>query len=169
MQPGPKSIKMLTYNIHLRPPGVKTNVSDHKDARLSMFGDFCLKQYDIIAFQELYSSGTSRQSKMVQFGRRYGFDYFSASPSKGLLKSAIDGGLLSVFFSIVSIVLSKSPIVKSEKITFKKGVGADKYVAKGALYAKISITPQLSMHVFNTHLQQSEVNTECDDPSTMVR
>lgn len=32
-----KSIKVLTYNLYMRPPPVKTNESDHKDARLIEF------------------------------------------------------------------------------------------------------------------------------------
>lgn len=37
-----KAIRFLTYNLFMRPPPVKTNASDHKDARLDDF----VKQLD---------------------------------------------------------------------------------------------------------------------------
>lgn len=42
-----KSVKLLTYNLYMRPPPVKTNASDHKDARLL---DFVrkLEDFDIV-------------------------------------------------------------------------------------------------------------------------
>ena len=42
-----KNIRLLTYNMYMRPPPVKTNESDHKDARLEEFIKR-LEDYDIV-------------------------------------------------------------------------------------------------------------------------
>ncbi|KAJ3174550.1 hypothetical protein HK101_010951 [Irineochytrium annulatum] len=114
----------------LRPPHVKNNASDHKNARLSHFGSMVLPQ-------------------MLSYAKKAGLDYYVCSPSKGLINAVSDGGLL---------ILSRYPIVKSEKITFKKGVLGDRYCAKGAIYAKIVLGNQ-NIHIVNTHLQSSSTNT----------
>ncbi len=54
-------LKILTYNIFLRPPFIKNNKDDYKNERLEEFyriiksGDF-----DIIALQEIFSLGNFR-------------------------------------------------------------------------------------------------------------
>ena len=40
-------IRLLTYNLYMRPPPVKTNASDHKDDRLKEYVKL-LDHYDII-------------------------------------------------------------------------------------------------------------------------
>ena len=42
-----KAVKLLTYNLFMRPPLVKNNESDHKDARLREFAKK-LEDFDII-------------------------------------------------------------------------------------------------------------------------
>ncbi len=158
---GPRSVNMLSYNIFLRPPGIKNNQSDYKDARLALFGENCLKNFDIVGFQELFAYGTSRQSKMLQYARKAGYEYYVASPSKGLLNTSVDGGLM---------ILSRYPIVKTDKLTFKKNAHSDRMSNKGAIYAKIAITPSMSIHVFNTHLKSSvDAKNGVNDPSVIVR
>ncbi|KAJ3216513.1 calcium calmodulin-dependent protein kinase type 1G [Dinochytrium kinnereticum] len=142
-------IRLLTYNIFLRPPEMKPNTSEHKNARLSAFAARALEAYDIVSLQEMFSSGSSRLSRLLVQAKKTGMEYCCCSPSKGLLNSAYDGGL---------VILSRFPIVKTERVTFKKGILGDKYCAKGAIYAKISITPHHYVHVINTHLQSSSAN-----------
>ncbi|KAJ3328305.1 hypothetical protein HDU76_010193 [Blyttiomyces sp. JEL0837] len=139
-------VRILSYNIFLRPPGIKNNSSDYKNARLAYFCNTVLMSYDIICLQEMFSSWSTRLSKLLSYAKKAGLEYHVASPSKGLLNASVDGGLL---------ILSRYPIVKSEKITFKRGIYGDRYAAKGAIYAKINVSPTQSMHVFNSHLQSS--------------
>ena len=54
---------------------------------------------------------------MINYGRKSGLEYWVCSPSKGLLSGTVDGGLL---------IMSKYPIVKTERMTFKKGVHNDR-------------------------------------------
>ncbi|KAJ3026123.1 UNVERIFIED_CONTAM: ribosomal 40S subunit protein S1B [Siphonaria sp. JEL0065] len=140
------SVRILSYNIFLRPPGITSNTSDYKNARLNHFASTILTSYDIVCLQEIYSSGSTRLSKLLLQAKKYGFNYHVASPSKGILNTSVDGGLL---------ILSRYPIVKADKVTYKRGINGDRFTAKGAIYAKIKVAPSNYLHVFNTHLQSS--------------
>ncbi|KAJ3413157.1 hypothetical protein HDV05_008360 [Chytridiales sp. JEL 0842] len=139
-------VKVLSYNLFLRPPGIKNNASDHKNVRLNIFGSSFLQGYDVVCLQEVFAYGSSRLNKLLAYAKKSGLEYFTASPSKGLLNATVDGGLL---------ILSRFPIVKTEKVTFKRGIYGDRFTAKGAIYARISITPSQHVHVFNVHMQSS--------------
>ncbi|ORY29897.1 hypothetical protein BCR33DRAFT_571763 [Rhizoclosmatium globosum] len=107
------NVRVLSYNIFLRPPGITNNTSDYKNARLSHFATAVLPGYDVVCLQEIYSSGSTRMSKLLVQAKKYGFEYHVASPSKGILNTSVDGGLL---------ILSRYPIVKTDKITYKRGI-----------------------------------------------
>jgi endonuclease/exonuclease/phosphatase family metal-dependent hydrolase len=99
---------------------------------------------------------------MVGYAKKVGFEYYISSPSKGILNAQVDGGLM---------ILSKYPIVKTQKLTYKRGIAIDRFSAKGAIYAKIAVQPTVHIHVFTTHLQSStseQVNS-LFDPSVAVR
>lgn len=162
LQTGPKQIKFLSYNIFLRPPGIHNNASDHKNARLNYFGEHILGNFDVVCLQEMFSYGSSRQTRMVAYAKKFGYDYYVSSPSKGILNAQVDGGLM---------ILSKYPIVKTQKLTYKRGIAIDRFSAKGAIYAKIAVQPKVHIHVFTTHLQSSssEQATSLSDPSVAVR
>ncbi|KAI8846104.1 hypothetical protein BC829DRAFT_399246 [Chytridium lagenaria] len=72
-----------------------------------------LERFDVVCLQEMFSSGSSRMSKLLVQAKKAGFDFYCCSPTKSMLNSAVDGGL---------VILSRFPIVKTEKTTFKKGV-----------------------------------------------
>ncbi|KAI8610168.1 hypothetical protein BC830DRAFT_1246971 [Chytriomyces sp. MP71] len=144
--PNHNHVRILSYNIFLRPPGIKSNSSDFKNARLNHFACNILPSYDVVCLQEIYSSGSTRMTKLLSCAKKYGFEFHIASPSKGILNASVDGGLL---------ILSRYPIVEARKITFVKGIYGDKFTAKGAIYAKVKISPNKYIHVFNTHLQSS--------------
>jgi hypothetical protein len=58
------SIKLLTYNLFMRPPPVKTNHSDHKNARLRNYISH-LDKFDIICNQEVFSTFNSRKQQLI--------------------------------------------------------------------------------------------------------
>ncbi|RKO84414.1 Endonuclease/exonuclease/phosphatase, partial [Blyttiomyces helicus] len=154
-------LRLLSYNIFLRPPGIKNNISDYKNARLTHFGERVLKNYDVVCLQEMFAYGSSRQNKMIQYARKAGLEYYVSSPSKGLLNAMVDGGLL---------LMSRYPIVRSERMTYKRGMHSDRFSAKGAVYAKIAVSPTVHIHVFTTHMQSTyEANATLTDPSVVVR
>jgi hypothetical protein len=59
-----KSIRLLTYNIFCRPPPINSNQGDYKDARLNDFINR-LQYFDIICFQELFTTLNDRKHKMI--------------------------------------------------------------------------------------------------------
>jgi hypothetical protein len=100
-----KKIKILTYNIFLRPYGIKNNKNDHKEIRSKEI----VKEiglFEIVCFQEAFDSFTHRQQKLLELSQKVGFRYFLNSSSPDLTSPyLIDSGLL---------IMSKLPIVKSE-------------------------------------------------------
>ncbi|KXS11617.1 hypothetical protein M427DRAFT_60480 [Gonapodya prolifera JEL478] len=159
---GPHEVRVLSLNIHLRVPGVRSNGSDFKNARLDYFCEKVLEMYDVICLQEMFAYGSSRQSKLISQAKKLGFEYYVASPTKGLVgNGAVDGGLM---------VMSRYPIVKAERITYKRGINNDKFLCKGAVYAKVQIGHHHYAHVFNTQVQSVDsYNTPHTDPASLHR
>lgn len=151
---GKKSIRILSFNIFLRPPGIKNHDSDHKAMRLAYFCERVIHSYDIICLQEFFAYGTSRQAKFLAYAKNAGFEYSLTLNSKNLLNTSIDSGL---------VIISRYPIVKSERLTFKRGIKTDRFYSKGALYAKILCSPNRELNVFNTHLQSGISNSNNTD------
>ncbi|ORX53707.1 hypothetical protein BCR36DRAFT_284556, partial [Piromyces finnis] len=147
---GKKSIRILSFNIFLRPPGIKNNDSDHKAMRLAYFCERVIHSFDIICLQEFFAYGSSRQSKFLAYAKNAGFEYSLTLSSKNLLNTSIDSGL---------VIISRYPIIKSERLTFKRGIKTDRFYSKGALYARILCSPNKEINLFNTHLQSGISNT----------
>jgi len=147
---GKKSIRILSFNIFLRPPGIKNHDSDHKAMRLAYFCEKVIHSYDIICLQEFFAYGTSRQAKFLSYAKNAGFEYSLTLSSKNLINTSIDSGL---------VIISRYPIIKSERLTFKRGIKTDRFYSKGALYARILCSPNKEINVFNTHLQSGISNS----------
>ena len=144
-----KGIRLLTYNIFLRPPPLKNNISDYKDERLEDFIKL-IYQYDIICLQEMFGALNSRVHDLIHIAAEQGFFYFveiSQPPMIG--KSIADGGL---------VILSRFPITHHSFVPFRYGVLSDSLAEKGLLYAKIKIKNSY-LHLFNTHLQASYLDS----------
>jgi endonuclease/exonuclease/phosphatase family metal-dependent hydrolase len=149
--PGNKSVKILTYNFYMRPPLIKSNESDHKELRLSQFEKH-INDFDVIALQEMFALGSSRQDRFIAAARKYGFNYYcrSIAPPFFSLKF-VDGGLL---------ILSKYPIVEKDGHIFTQGNQIDYYAAKQVIYTKLLLNEKSDgdhdyLHLFTTHMQAS--------------
>jgi hypothetical protein len=89
-----ESIKVLTYNIFLRPPPVKNNEDDYKNERLRDFIKM-LDLFDIICLQEMFGTFNSRKHELIKHANKAGLFYFVDSPSPSFFsKFLVDGGLL---------------------------------------------------------------------------
>jgi hypothetical protein len=117
----------------------------------------------VIALQDIYAFGSRRREALIERAYANGFRYWVASSAKGFQdqsgskaaeagpsKSNIDGGLL---------ILSRFSIRRCERMTFERGIGTDKNIARGILYAKVAVgenrQSEKYVHVFNTSLQAS--------------
>ena len=144
------TIKLLVYNVFMRPPLVKNYESDYKDARLDEISKY-MKDYDILCFQEVFTPFSSRQKKLIENGRKYSnLKYSAKSPNpwnllfRCFVPPYINGGLLT---------LSRYEISDEKFQEFPKNCSIDTVAKKGVLYTKICHEKDLIIHLFNTHLQ----------------
>ena len=94
------TLKLLTYNLFLRPPGIKTNKSDYKDDRLAEFFKI-MGEFDIICLQEVFGTLSSRKNRLLKQAFKKGFYFIESSPEPSFFSHyLIDGGLviLSKYF-----------------------------------------------------------------------
>ncbi len=68
-------VKLLTYNMFMRPPLIKTNSSDFKEDRLEEFVKKVLPEFDIICLQEVFTTLNTRKQRLMSYGIRAGFLY----------------------------------------------------------------------------------------------
>lgn len=146
------SIRLLSYNIFLRPPPVKNNASDYKDARCEEFIKY-INDYDILCLQEIFGFLNKRKQKLVKACFKSGFYFHASSRDPSFFSTfLIDGGIMT---------LSKFPIVASEFQAYKYCILTDSLSEKGCLYTKILVKDQV-LHLFNTHFQASYIGKASD-------
>jgi hypothetical protein len=146
-----KDISILTLNLFLRPPGVRTNASDFKDLRASLFVDSVISSFDIICLQEVFETFSSRKNFIKTEAAKKGFIYTHQGPRPSPFRGTfIDSGLL---------ILSRFPILECDHVTYSIGIDVDKLSAKGAIYVKVNVYGRV-VHVFTTHLQASYGTTD---------
>lgn len=87
-------MRILTYNIFLRPPPIKNNADDYKNERLE---DFCkvINDFDIICLQEMFGTYNSRKQYLIQQASKCGFFFYTDTLTPSMFsKHMIDAGLL---------------------------------------------------------------------------
>ena len=147
-----KTIKCLTYNIFLRPPGINNNGNDWKNERLDDFISI-FHNYDIICLQEIFGQFNNRKEYLMRTASKAGFFFFvDTSTPMFTSKYALDSGLL---------ILSRFPIELHSFHEYFWGIEIDSVVRKGVLYAKIRVKDTF-IHLFCTHLQASYFNISQD-------
>jgi len=146
----PYDVKVLSYNIFLRPPFIKNNADDLKNERLTEFINH-IDKYDIICLQEMFRLANTRQGILLSAANERGFKYYVESKNASWYSGKfIDAGLL---------ILSKYPILDDDGYIFRSGNQIDGWAAKQVIYAKIQVTGTFFLHVFSTHLQASYFDT----------
>ncbi|KAL4445035.1 hypothetical protein ABPG74_018763 [Tetrahymena malaccensis] len=154
-----EEVKILTYNLFMRPPFVKNNEDDYKNERCKLIIKNEISKFDIICFQELFRLFSNRRHKMVYSAIKKGFLYHVSSPQPSFFRSYfVDAGLT---------ILSKFPIVESCFRPFRYGILADGLCQKGVLYAKIRVNER-HIHVLNTHTQASYNTNEKEIKQTVI-
>lgn len=123
-KPSTISPRLLTFNMFMRPPGVKNNENDFKNERLDYIIKNVLPLHDIITIQEAFAYANRRIDQLLVAAFEQGFYYHVGSPRHYPWDLGGDGGLL---------ILSRYPIKKADRIEFSRGVHADWYVVTLAL------------------------------------
>ena len=143
-----KSVRILTYNIFLRPPGINNNGNDWKNERLEDFISI-LHNFDIVCLQEIFGQMNNRKEYLLRRATKAGFFFYIDTCTPPFIsKHALDSGLL---------ILSRFPIDIYAFHEFSYGVEIDSIVRKGVIYSKIKIADQF-LHLFCTHVQSSYFN-----------
>ncbi|KAI8928394.1 Endonuclease/exonuclease/phosphatase [Entophlyctis helioformis] len=160
-QQADQTVRLLTYNIFMRPPGIHSGAGDWKTERMHQFASTQLAHFDVVALQECFAFGSSRRTELVRLAAAAGLAHHAACPVPGWVSGRVDGGLL---------VLSRFPIAASEFVAYPRGVHSDWLAAKGVLYAKIELPSGRHLMLFTTHTQASyEAVPPLDSPATKVR
>ena len=150
------SIRLLSYNFFLRPPPINNNGSDYKNERLKDFFEF-LREFDIICFQEIFTTLTDRKHQMIREAAKSGLKYHvSSRPPSFFSEYITDSGLL---------ILSRYEILECDYYYYYLNISGDAPSNKGIIYAKININNRY-LFLFNTHLQstyfdESQSNINC--------
>lgn len=108
--------RLLTFNMFMRPPGIKNNENDFKNERLDFIVENILPAYDIITIQEAFAYANKRIDRLLAAAFEQGFYYQVTSARHYPWDLAGDGGL---------VILSRFPIQKSDRIEFPRGVHSD--------------------------------------------
>jgi endonuclease/exonuclease/phosphatase family metal-dependent hydrolase len=145
-----KSIRLLTFNIFIRPPIVSER--DKRDERLPKIIKFINdSDYDVVCLQELFGyrtlfsshSDKKRRRKLLkETQEKYPYCFASTLTSNN---APIDSGL---------VILSKYEIATSGEQSFPSNTlrGADKYSKKGFIWAGMIIQGKSFLFI-NTHTQ----------------
>ena len=150
------SVKILSYNIFLRPPFISHSHSDYKDERCQIFSHL-LGSYDIILLQEVHTCFNFRCNNLIESASKHGLIYHHITYGSSMFsKHLSNNGLL---------ILSRFPILKNDYISFNNYSGYDGIIEKGCNYCKIQIGINTNIHLFNTHLQSSvcKDDNECNN------
>ena len=127
------SLKVLSYNIYALPL-----VADEISERLGELPNDHLNGYDVIAFQEAFSS--DRNGMLAALASQYPYQtYVPKIPYDGL--NVFDSGVLFV---------SRYPITKVDHVIYPDCSGTDCFADKGVIYAEV-IKGGEAYHITNTH------------------
>eukprot|EP00833_Pecoramyces_ruminatium_P009122 jgi/Orpsp1_1/1183154/evm.model.c7180000084107.1 len=99
-------VRLLTYNIFMRPPPIHSFESDFKEDRIKLICKQFFQEYDVIAFQECFSFGSTRIDKIKDKAKKNGLIYFCNSKKKHSWNIGIDGGLC---------ILSRFPVINKKQ------------------------------------------------------
>jgi len=141
-----ENIRILSYNVFLRPPPVHDNGSDYKEERVKLLGERVIPNYDIICFEEAFGSLNKRRSTLKNYGKKNGLNYSHSDASHSICNLKVDGGLL---------ILSRYPIVEKDAMEYPRGCHSDWLSCKGALYVRVKVGANKHINIFSTHLQAS--------------
>lgn len=138
-------VRVMTYNVFVRPPGITgAGGDDHKDERLKLLAPR-LANYDVICFQELFDSFSTRRSALMEAVSLFGLRFSAYLPRNLFMfpPKVIDGGVS---------ILSRYPIVETDHIHFRNIVTTtiDSIVGKGVLYARIELPSSLSSDIHSS-------------------
>jgi len=148
-----RSIRILSYNVFLRPFYVTDEITseedDFKDQRLDVFLTL-LDDFDVLALQEVWNvCAPQRFQKLIGQAEARGFKHWFRSGCFPLRTKPTDGMLL---------VLSRHPLHMPGEVIYDACAGIDCIAGKGALAVRIRPFGETmcDFDLLSTHLQAGE-------------
>lgn len=77
-----KTVKLLTLNVFLRPPPIKTNEDDYKEERFLEILKLT-HEYDILCFEEMFQMGSFRIERIIEYAIANSKAFFMQSSTIG--------------------------------------------------------------------------------------
>mmetsp|Transcript_3816 Transcript_3816/g.7287 ORF Transcript_3816/g.7287 Transcript_3816/m.7287 type:complete len:381 (-) Transcript_3816:2087-3229(-) len=153
----PRELRILSYNVFIRPPLVSSHGNDYKLERLSLLLEELADNshgFDVVCLQELFPLGSPWRDEFVAATKRLGF-FHSVSLPLGI--DAV-GFCPPKILSGGCTILSRYPMVDTDSLIYSDSLmcSIDAVVAKGVLYALIRLPSSELLHVFTTHMQAGD-------------
>ncbi|MCR4285256.1 MAG: sphingomyelin phosphodiesterase [archaeon] len=148
----PNELKILSYNVFLRPSII--SISDYPEERAQLIGEWIGESdFDIVTLQEAW---TSEAVSLIINNSKKRFPYYLTDQPKKESGKATSGGLL---------VLSRWPIESQRVVAYNECSDSDCLATKGAVHLVIQMTRKESINVITTHLNSgnSKENHESRD------
>lgn len=156
MAANPDKLRVLQYNIFLRPPGFSNpSPGDFKDSRLDLFISLVLPNYDLVLLEEAFEGLNvacgltgARLRRLLRKAKELGFHHHHRGPSASLCNGQfLDSGLL---------ILSRHPIIERNVLRFQTNAtsSVDRLASKGAAHVLLQIGSR-TLDVVAAHTQAS--------------
>lgn len=139
-------LRVLSYNVYLRPPMISHTHGDYKNERCRLIGSL-FSLFDVVLLQEVHSCLNFRCNTLIQQAKEHGLDYHVCTYGPSILSRHVSNNAL--------LILSRYPIIDTDSLHYTCCSSYDSIIEKGAIYGKIQVRPGTYMDVFNTHLQAS--------------
>ncbi|KAL7753551.1 hypothetical protein RI367_001326 [Sorochytrium milnesiophthora] len=158
------TVRVLSYNFYCRPPLVQEpRGGDYKEARLQLLIDTVLPQYDIIILQEMFTSFSSRATRLLAAAKSQGFHFHVLGPQANRLRGRlVDSGI---------VILSRWPVSQQDMVEYTDATTVDRIASKGVTYScHVNEAKNVCTHLFTTHMQASYSTAPAfGDATTLAR
>lgn len=162
----PGQVRILTFNMFMRPNVwfIKHTESDYKNQRLEIFLRDHAQRFDVMLLQELFSTFTLRQSRVLNDT----YEFNAVGGCARYLCFNRHGAFNLPFLDSGVVTVSKYPIVAQDRIVYQKGNKIDGLVPKTCLWTLLKLEERY-LNVFNTHMQATHTHLDSGHMSDGIR
>lgn len=154
-----RQVSFLHFDLYLRPYFLHPFINEYNNERINDFieqiGDF-----DIVSINEAHCSHITDINSFVVRMKKNGYEHVVGLPYVNYSDlELIDGGVL---------LFSKLPILDNDYVKWQLSCGQDMFLAKGAVYAMVQISPTKHLHVVSANLQSLTENSVPESQSVRM-
>lgn len=142
----PQELRVLSYNVYLRPPMVSHAHGDYKNQRCSLICKI-LHLFDVVLLQEVHTCLNFRCNTIIEEAAKQGLPYHVCTYGPSVFSRHISNNGL--------MILSRYPISDKDSLSFTSSSTYDSIIEKGAIYGQLQLSQGVQVGIVNTHLQSS--------------